>query len=82
MLPADAVLAREAGPGVLLFLKSSPMNVHVMSHLLQHPAFLALLHALDGIVLDRLFLSAFIDNRMLAPTDLLVYTAATFLRVS
>ena len=46
------------------------------AHLLQHAGLLALLHALDGIVLDGLLLAAFVHHRVLALADLLVYAAA------
>jgi hypothetical protein len=44
-------------------------------HLLLNPCPLALLHALDGIVLDRLLLAAFVDLGVLAGAELLVYAA-------
>lgn len=44
-------------------------------HLLQHPRLLALLHALDGMVLNRLLLAPLVHRGVLALADLLVYAA-------
>lgn len=52
-----------------------PPAARAGAHLLQHAPLLALLHALDRIVLDRLLLAALVYDRVLALPYLFVYAA-------